>query len=79
MYVGNVVGFLAVTLVGDLMGRKRLMIGNLVVALIGLLITMFCISLPMAAVGLFLVTCGIQNSFNVCFYFISETMSEHQR
>jgi MFS family permease len=79
MYVGNVVGFLGLTLVGDLMGRKRLMIGNLFVALLGLLITMFCVSLPMAAVGLFLVTCGIQNSFNVCFYFISETMSDHQR
>jgi MFS family permease len=79
MYVGNVIGFLGLTLVGDLVGRKRLLLGNLLISLLGLVITMFCVTLSMAAAGLFLTTCGIQNAFNICFYFISETMSEKNR
>ena len=79
MYVGNVVGFLGITLIGDLVGRKMLLVGNLVLALAGLIVTLLCVSLIMAGVGLFLVCCGVQNAFNVCFYFISETMSEEYR
>ena len=71
MYVGNVVGFLGLSLAGDLVGRKVLMVSNLVIALLGLVITIFCVSLTMAAAGLFLMTLGIQNSFNICFFFIS--------
>ena len=59
MYVGNVVGFLGLTLVGDMFGRKNLMFGNL----------------TMAGIGLFISTCGIQNAFNICFYYIAETVS----
>lgn len=79
MYIGNVAGFITLTLVGDLMGRKLLMVSNLIIALVGLIITIFCVSLSMASVGLFLVTFGIQNTFNICFFFISETMDEHSR
>lgn len=79
MYVGNVVGFFGLTLVGDLMGRKMLMVVNLFLAAIGLTLTILCQSIMMAGIGLFIITCGIQNAFNVCFYFISETMSEEYR
>ena len=71
MYIGNVVGFLIVALIGDLVGRKFLMMCNLVAALIGLAVTIFSLNLTMAAAGLFLMTMGIQNSFNIWFYFIS--------
>ena len=71
MYIGNVVGFLIVALIGDLVGRKFLMMCNLITALVGLAITILCVNLTMAAAGLFLMTLGIQNSFNICFYFIS--------
>ena len=79
MYVGNVVGFLGMTLSGDLMGRKRLMLGNLFIAVAGLTIVLLSVNLTMAAAGLFLVTCGVQNAFNTCFFFVSETMTEHNR
>ncbi len=75
MYVGNVVGFLGLTLVGDLFGRKNLMLGNLAIAALGLTITVCCANLTMAGIGLFISTCGIQNAFNICFYYISETVS----
>ena len=71
MYIGNVVGFLGVSIIGDWMGRKALMTGNLIITCLGVLITIFCASLTMAAAGLFLSTLGIQNAFNICFYFIS--------
>lgn len=79
MYVGNVVGFLGLTLVGDLMGRKMLLIVNLFLVVVGLMLVILCQSLIMAGIGLFVITCGIQNAFNVCFYFIAETMSEEYR
>ena len=75
MYVGNVVGFLGLTLVGDLFGRKTLMLGNLAICAVGMIITAFCANLTMAGIGLFISTCGIQNAFNICFYYISETVS----
>lgn len=79
MYVGNVVGFFGLTLVGDLMGRKSLLVANLFLANIGLAVTILSQTIIMAGIGLFIITCGIQNSFNVCFYFIAETMSEEYR
>lgn len=75
MYVGNVVGFLGLTLVGDMFGRKNLMLGNLIICALGLAITIFCANLTMAGIGLFISTCGIQNAFNICFYYIAETVS----
>lgn len=76
MYVGDVIGFLCLTLVGDLMGRKMLLLGNMIAAAVGMLITIFCVNINMAGAGLFLVTGGLQNSFNMGFYFMAETMSE---
>lgn len=79
MYSGYALGFLGLTLVGDLMGRKMLLIVNLFLVILGLLMVIFCWSLMMAGVGLLIITSGIQNSFNDCFYFISETMLEEDR
>jgi MFS family permease len=79
MYLGNVAGFFIITLVGDFFGRKMLLVSNLLACVVGLLLTIFCVDLTMAAAGLFLMTLGIQNAFNVCFYFISETVSESHR
>jgi MFS family permease len=78
-YVGTVVGFLILSFVGDLLGRKRLMIICMSGVVIGLVIAIFCESLVMAGVGLFIASVGVQNAFNICFYFISETVSEDFR
>ena len=71
MYIGNVAGFLGLTLVGDMLGRKMLMFVNLCICALGMTITIFCANLTMAGIGLFISTCGVQNAFNVCFYYIS--------
>ena len=78
-YVGTVVGFLLLSFVGDLLGRKRLMIICMSGVVIGLVIAIFCQSLAMAGAGLFIASVGVQNAFNICFYFISETVSEDFR
>ena len=46
---------------------------------IGLVIAIFCQSLMMAGIGLFIASVGVQNAFNICFYFIAETVSEDFR
>ena len=71
MYIGNVVGYLGLSLLGDLTGKKKLMLINLATAILGLILTIFSVDLTMAGVGLFLSTLGIQNAFNICFFFIS--------
>lgn len=48
----------------------------MIAAAVGMLITIFCVNINMAGAGLFLVTGGLQNSFNMGFYFMAETMSE---
>ncbi len=71
MYIGTVVGFLALTFVGDLIGRKRLLLICSILVVIGMTITIFCVNLKMAGAGLFLATVGVQNAYNICFYFIA--------
>jgi MFS family permease len=78
-YIGTVVGFLLLSFVGDLVGRKRLMTICMTGVVVGLVIAIFCQSLPMAGIGLFIASVGVQNAFNICFYFISETVSEEFR
>ena len=79
MYVGGVVGFLISAVIGDLFGRKVLIVGCMCLTVLGLVITIFCSSLTMAAAGLFIATVGIQDGFNICFYFLAETVSEQYR
>jgi MFS family permease len=75
LYLGNVIGFLGLTLGGGLTGRKNLMIISMGFLFVGLFITIFCVNLIMAGIGLFLACVGVQCGFNICFYFISETIS----
>ncbi len=79
MYIGTVVGFLALTFVGDLLGRKLLFIICTSLTVLGMIIVISCVNLQMAGVGLFIATVGAQNAFNICFYFIAETVSEEYR
>lgn len=76
MFSGNVVGSIGLTVLGPILSRKKLMLVNLLVGLCGLLLTIFCQSLLMAAIGLFLSICGVENAFNASFDFIAESMSD---
>lgn len=75
MYVGNVVGYACMTLVGDLIGRKRLMLANLLICLLGLILTCLSSSILMAGISLLHMAFGVFNSFNLCFAFIAEIVA----
>ena len=71
MLFGKAIGPLIPTLIGDLMGRKKLMLGSLLLYAIGLTLVLCCVNLPMAGVGLFIAMCGAQNAFTIPFFFAS--------
>lgn len=75
MYIGTVVGFLILSVIGDLFGRKLLLSICCGISALGMIITIFCANITMAGIGLFIASVGIQNAFNICFYFIAETIS----
>ena len=79
MYIGAVVGYLLSVTIGDHIGRKTLLSICLLLNLIGITLTLFASSLLVAGVGLFISTVGIQNGYNVCFYFLAETVDELHR
>ena len=64
------------TLFGEKMGRKRLMLSNLLLSIFGVIVTLNSWNLSIATVGFFLTLFGARNNFNVCFYFIYEIMED---
>lgn len=79
MYVGTSAGALVLTIIGDLLGRKRLMIACLGTTAIGIGIVILSVNIQMAAAGLFLSVVGVCTAFSVCFYFIAEIVAESHR
>ena len=79
MLFGKAVGPMIPTMLGDFMGRKRLMLGSMVLYAVGLALVLFSTSLPMAGVGLFVTMCGAQNVFTIPFFFASEKVKEGYR
>jgi MFS family permease len=71
MYMGTMVGGLIQIVIGDLVGRKRLMIACLATNALGLITVILSVNIHMASAGLFLSTVGIQTAFNICFYFLT--------
>jgi MFS family permease len=74
MYSGALLGIFFMSLVGDVLGRKTLMLANLTLMLIGLGLTIFCVNLWMAGIGMFLCVLGGKNNFNLCLVFTAETV-----
>jgi MFS family permease len=62
-----------------MIGRKLLIQLNIASFIVGMIITILCVNVYMAAVGLFLSVLGISNAYIICFYFIVETISDDQR
>lgn len=79
MFFGAAMGFVCLTLFGEMFGRKLLMQINIISFITGITITIFCVNVYMAAVGLFLSVLGISNAYSICFYFIVETISDDYR
>jgi MFS family permease len=79
IFFGSLLGNLVLAIIGDMMGRKALMLFSLFFQLFGLVLTIECSSLIMAGIGLFMAYAGVQSCYTICFYFIAETMEEEMR
>ena len=79
MLFGKAIGPMIPTMIGDFMGRKRLILGSLLLEAVGLILVIFSVNLPMAGAGLFIAMCGAQNSFTIPFFFASEKVKEGYR
>jgi len=74
-YSGVFFGMFILLVFGDCFGRKTLSLVNLLVASVGTILTVFSNDLVWATIGLFLANLGTMASFNINFYFITETVS----
>lgn len=79
IYFGSLLSNLILAIIGDMLGRKALMLLSLLFLLFGLVLAIECRSLSLAGLGLFLAYAGAQGAFSICFYFIAETIEEQQR
>lgn len=75
MYLSAIFAFLILTLFGDLLGRKKVIVIGLIVMILGLIVTIFSPFLFVAAAGMFIALSGVQWAFSISFMFISETVA----
>ena len=71
MYVGMILGFGILALVGDYFGRKLILVVGLIAGIGGLMLTIFAGSIYVAAVGLLIALLGIQWANAICSMYIS--------
>lgn len=79
MYIGAVIGFIVLLLIGDHVGRKALMTLCISTLVIGMVVTLFCVNITMAGIGLCICAAGSGAAYNVCFMFLAETISDLYR
>ena len=75
MYLGHVIGQIVSALIGDLFGRKTLMIGSLAISVIGLVTAALSPTIILNIIFMFVTIFGVSIAFNLCFYFLAETVS----
>lgn len=79
MYGGVLCGILLLSLLGGRMGRKKLMLLNMCLGVIGIFLTALSVNVLMGGVGMFMALFGLKNSHNLCFIFIAETVQQEYR
>jgi hypothetical protein len=57
--MGIIAGLIFTSLIGDLIGRKSLLIVNIAISVIGLILTIFCVNHLTIAIGIFFTAWGI--------------------
>lgn len=70
-FLGSIVGYVCVGSLVDNFGRKMTFNMCFALGVFGKLLLLVSPTLPVAEVGLFLIGIGLENSFNLCFYFLS--------
>jgi hypothetical protein len=80
MFFGIAGGYLLLTLFGELVGKKTLMLINLICFMAGLLVVLlFSKEWGVVAGGLLLAVLGISNCYIICFMFLVETVERTAR
>lgn len=70
MYLGNLVALILMTLFGNMISKKTLVLLNLAAFILGLLLTILAVSLMMGGIGLFLCTFGASVTLQICYMYI---------
>lgn len=78
-FVGSLCGFVVLGMMADNLGRRTTLIVCLVSAVVGELLILLVNSLVAVEVGMFLAGFGLENAFNLGFYFFSETLENSLR
>lgn len=71
MYGGGLVGYIMLSIFGDVLGRKSMMLVNLGFIIVGTSVAGFSQSLLMGGIGIFLVLFGAKLCYNITFVFIT--------
>ena len=79
VYFGSLLGYLTLSILSDNIGRKKSLLISLGIAMSGIIITASSFNIYIAGIGLFLTGFGADVSVNICFYFIAETVEDHNR
>jgi MFS family permease len=78
-FVGSLCGFIVLGMMADNLGRRTTLIVCLVSAVVGELLILLVNSLAAVEVGMFLAGFGLENAFNLGFYYFSETLENSLR
>ena len=71
-FFGSVVGYIGMGSIVDNLGRKLTFNLCLLIAVTGNVLIVTIPSLISVEIGLFMMGLGLENAFNLCFYFLSE-------
>lgn len=79
MYSGIVIAIVLLSLFGNFISKKNIILFNSILILIGVIIASFSVSLVMGGVGLFFCNFGGMFTFNLSYIYVIETFGEKHR
>ena len=71
VYIGCFFGFVSISFLVDNLGRRRVLLIALVIAIIGMIMVAVSPNIYVVGVGLFIMGMGSDFAINICLYFIT--------
>lgn len=79
IFSGFPIGIFVLALLGGLVSKKALILGNMIITIIGMALIVASSSVIMGGAGMFCCILGLNINLHACFPFITETVSKHYR
>lgn len=79
MFSGFAIGIFVLALLGGLVSKKTLILGNMFITIIGMVLMVMSSSVIMGGAGMFCCILGLNINLHACFPFITETVSQNYR